>query len=54
MTGAGFGGCVIALCEREAEARYTDAASRAFESRFGVVPVALSSRAAAGAREMEQ
>ena len=54
MTGGGFGGCVIALCEREAEARYIAAASSVFESRFGRAPVAISSRAAAGAREVEQ
>ena len=53
MTGGGFGGCVIALCEREAEAGYRAAASSAFSERFGRAPVAISSRAAAGARELE-
>ncbi len=53
MTGGGFGGCVIALCEREAEARYLAAASSAFLGRFGRAPIGISSRAAAGAREME-
>ncbi|HEU5055413.1 MAG TPA: galactokinase [Kofleriaceae bacterium] len=53
MTGGGFGGCVIALCERDAEPRYLAAASSSFDSRFGRMPVAISSRAAAGAREVE-
>lgn len=53
MTGGGFGGCVIALCELGAEARFIAAASSAFDRRFGRVPIALSSRAAAGAREVE-
>ncbi len=54
MTGGGFGGCVIALCERAAEARYLAAASSAFADRFGREPVAISPCAAAGAREVEE
>jgi len=53
MTGGGFGGCVIALCERSAEARFASAATSSFERRFGRPPVLFSSRAAAGARELE-
>jgi len=52
MTGGGFGGCVIALCERAAEQPFIAAAASAFEGRFGRVPVAFSSRAAAGTCEV--
>jgi galactokinase len=53
MTGGGFGGCVIALCERAAEERFAAAADAAFEARFGRRPALFSSRAAAGAQELE-
>ena len=52
MTGGGFGGCVIALCEQGAEERFVAAAGSAFQRRFGQVPGVISSRAAAGAREV--
>jgi galactokinase len=53
MTGGGFGGCVIALCERAAEERFVAAATSAYQARFGRQQVVFSSRAAAGARELE-
>jgi galactokinase len=53
MTGGGFGGCVIALCERAAEERFAGSAGAAFEARFGRRPALFSSRAAAGAQELE-
>ncbi|MEX1023583.1 MAG: galactokinase [Planctomycetota bacterium] len=38
LTGAGFGGCVVILCERSATGALTEAVERAFERRFGRRP----------------
>ncbi len=48
LTGAGFGGCVVALAGLDA-AGVTTAMSRAFEKEFGRIPAIFTTRAAAGA-----
>jgi galactokinase len=39
LTGAGFGGCVVALLRRGAEAELRDRLQRAFQARFARMPV---------------
>ncbi len=48
MTGGGFGGCAIVLCEQDREARVIAELTRAFEARFGHVPARVFATAAAG------
>jgi galactokinase len=49
MTGAGFGGCAVALFEPAAIAEATRGITTAFEQRIGVAPDCLVSRPSAGA-----
>jgi galactokinase len=49
MTGAGFGGCAVALVAASAEAAFVDAVQRAYAERTGHEARAYASRAAAGA-----
>ncbi len=50
LSGAGWGGAVVVLAPADREARILAEVSRDFGDRFGRVPVAWSTRAAAGAR----
>jgi galactokinase len=50
LTGAGWGGAVVVLAPAEREGRILAEVSRDFGDRFGRVPEAWSTRAAAGAR----
>jgi galactokinase len=50
LTGAGWGGGVVVLAPADRETRLLAELSRDFGDRFGRVPVAWSSRAAAGVR----
>lgn len=50
LTGAGWGGAVVVLAPADREARILAEVSRDFGDRFGRLPDAWSSRAAAGAR----
>jgi galactokinase len=49
LTGAGFGGCVIALVDKEAKAVITAAMSNAFQASFGRIPPIFACEVAAGA-----
>jgi galactokinase len=49
LTGAGFGGCVVAYVENEAIQDVSKAMSEAFSNRFGSAPMIFSSRIADGA-----
>ncbi len=53
MTGAGFGGCAVALFEAAAIAEATLRITTAFEQRIGVAPGCLVSRPSAGAQVMQ-
>ena len=50
LTGAGWGGAVVVLAPEERAARILAEVGRAFGDRFGRVPEAWSTRAAAGVR----
>ena len=50
LTGAGWGGAVVVLAPRDRDARILAEMSRDFGDRFGRVPDAWSTRAAAGVR----
>ena len=49
LTGAGFGGSVVAVCERSTVDRVVEHASRRYERRTRRTPTAFTCRAAAGA-----
>jgi galactokinase len=49
LTGAGFGGCVVALCASTSVAEVADRAVRSYRTRTGLEPVPWSMRAADGA-----
>jgi galactokinase len=48
MTGGGFGGCAIVLCEQDRETQVKAELVRAFEARFGRAPARVFTTAAAG------
>ena len=48
MTGAGFGGCAIVLCEQDRAARVIAELTSAFETRFGRATARVFTTAAAG------
>ena len=52
LTGAGFGGAVVALCEAALLPSVADRATRAYQQRTGLEPVAFTCRAVAGAGEL--
>ena len=49
LVGGGFGGCVLAVVEREARPELEASMARAFEKRFETGPTFLATRVAAGA-----
>jgi galactokinase len=49
LTGAGFGGCVVALCASTSAAEIAERAVESYRARTGLEPVAWSMRAADGA-----
>lgn len=49
MTGGGFGGCTVTLCDPGRETDFLDAVDEAFRHRFGRTPRSIRSAAAAGA-----
>ncbi len=49
MTGAGFGGCAVALVETDAVQTFTANVTRAYQAQTGLVPAAHICRAVAGA-----
>lgn len=49
LTGAGFGGCVVALAADEAAEAVADHMRQAFEAEFGRIPAIFTTHAAAGA-----
>jgi galactokinase len=49
LTGAGFGGCVVALAEKDVVDEVTERATSAYRSRTGLEPHVYRCRAAAGA-----
>lgn len=52
MTGAGFGGCVVALVERGEAAVCAEAASLVFQKQFGRYPKWMECRASGGAERI--
>ena len=52
LTGAGFGGCVVALLERESQAGFAEHVAARFERAFGRAPAIGSYSADAGPREL--
>jgi galactokinase len=50
MTGAGFGGCVVALVEADAIERFTGAVEREYPERTGVEPDVYVCETAEGCR----
>jgi galactokinase len=53
MTGAGFGGCAVAMVQRGVEEQFESAVGEAFQSQFGVRPELIVSVPAAGAQLVE-
>jgi galactokinase len=53
MTGAGFGGCAIVLCETEAGDAVARAISKSFNDRFGRTPTTFATHAVDGAQAIE-
>ena len=53
MTGAGFGGCAVALVEAEAADAFAVNTARSYNARTGLVPAAHVCRAVAGAEVAE-
>ncbi len=49
MTGAGFGGCAVAITSREAADQFIDSVTKGYQSTTGVEPHAYLCRAAGGA-----
>jgi galactokinase len=54
MTGGGFGGCTVTLCTREAVPALMDAFEKGFSDRFGRDAPSFATRAADGARVIDQ
>jgi galactokinase len=52
LTGAGFGGCVVVLLRRGAEAGLVARLQREFQARFGRLPVVEFFGGDAGPREV--
>jgi galactokinase len=48
MTGAGFGGCAVAIVERDAAERFIESVSAGYQSATGLQPAAYICRAAGG------
>jgi galactokinase len=53
MTGAGFGGCAVALVQRGTEAEFESVVMQAYQSEFNVRPEMIISAPAAGAQLVE-
>ena len=53
LTGAGFGGCVVALGRAESVGAIADGATQQYRARTGLEPTAWVVRGAAGASRME-
>lgn len=53
MTGAGFGGCAVALVESGAAGRFTENVTGAYKARTGLTPMAHICRAVEGAEILE-
>ena len=53
MTGAGFGGCAVALVEADAVEAFTAGVLAAYAARTGLMPAAHACRAVAGAEILE-
>lgn len=53
MTGAGFGGCAVALVETAAVAAFVPGVTAAYSARTGLKPAAHSCRAVTGAETLE-
>jgi galactokinase len=49
MTGAGFGGCAVALVAEEAAERFADDVAKRYEAEVGLTPAVYVCAAAAGA-----
>ena len=54
VTGAGFGGCAIALVETEHAGRFVSRVGPAYESATGLLPSVYVCQPSAGAEEMER
>lgn len=52
LTGAGFGGCVVALAAAEAAETVADQMRQAFEQTFGRIPTIFTTQAAPGAARL--
>ena len=52
LTGAGFGGCVVAACSRDSVDGIAATATQAYRTRTGLVPTAFVVRASGGAGEL--
>jgi galactokinase len=50
LTGAGFGGCIVALVERTAVASFSASVAAQYQAATGLLPRVIVSRPAAGAR----
>ena len=50
LTGAGFGGCVVILCRRQAAGEVSRALADRYAERFGSVPSIFEAAAAGAAR----
>jgi galactokinase len=53
MTGAGFGGCAVALVAREAADRFAGAVARRYGSEVGLEPAVYVCEASSGASVAE-
>jgi len=53
LTGAGFGGCIVALCRAGSEGALEEALVTAFRARFGTSPTVETFRSDAGPREVD-
>jgi galactokinase len=54
MTGAGFGGCVVAVARREAVADVESAVRLGYDPRYGVTALVMVTRPSAGAQHVAQ
>ena len=53
LTGAGFGGCAVAVLSKGTESLFSDAVTTAFSSRFGKRPAVAFYSGDSGPREIE-